>query len=121
MNAHTEIDPVLYPINRLRICTALKAAGATEGGGVDREMKFTVLQELATLSDAELSEQLGELQSHGYITRHREYGSSRPKDTVWISLTAVGDAALTKHLSALRSIAGATGDDQPDRSDEEQN
>ncbi|QGU07179.1 hypothetical protein COCCU_06175 [Corynebacterium occultum] len=107
MNA--ELDPVIHPINRLRICAALKAAGATEGEGLDREMKFATLREVTALSAATLSKQLGVLGSHGYITRHREYGSSRAKDTVWVSLTPAGNTALNRHLAALRKIAETAG------------
>ena len=107
----SELDPVIHPINRLRICATLKAAGAVEGGGVDLEMRFAALRELTQLSDATLSKQLGVLESHGYITRHREYGSSRANDTVWVALTATGDAALQRHLAALREIAEVAHND----------
>lgn len=100
------LDPVIHPINRLRICAALNSAGALEGDGPDREMKFAVLRDLVNLSDATLSKQLGALESAGYVNRHREYGSSRAKDTVWISLTATGAGAFRRHLAALRHIAG---------------
>lgn len=100
------LDPVIHPINRLRICAALHSAGAREGDGPDREMKFAVLRGLVELSDATLSKQLGALESAGYLHRHREYASSRARDTVWISLTAKGVAAFQHHLAALRDIAG---------------
>ncbi len=74
-------------------------------------MKFAVLRELTELSDATLSKQLGALESHRYITRHREYGSTRAKDTVWVALTTTGDTALKRHLAALREIAEMTKDD----------
>lgn len=100
------IDPVIHPINRLRICAALDAAGATEDERLaDREMKFAVLRDLIELNDATLSKQLGVLESHGYVRRYREYGSSRAKDTVWVSLTLAGGRALRGHLAALREIA----------------
>ncbi|HIW67487.1 MAG TPA: transcriptional regulator [Candidatus Dietzia merdigallinarum] len=100
-----EIDPVIHPVNRLRICVGLQAAGATEGGeGPDREMKFSVLRDLTGLSDVTLSKQLGVLESHGYITRHREYGSKRAEDSVWVSLSAVGVRQLAGHMAALREI-----------------
>lgn len=105
------LDPVIHPINRLRICAALDAAGATEGERhVDREMKFAVLRDLTDLSDATLSKQLGVLESHGYVRRYREYGSSRAKDTVWVSLTEAGGRALRGHLAALRQIADTIGE-----------
>lgn len=104
------LDPVIHPINRLKICATLKSAGAVEGDGPDREMKFAVLRDLVMLSDATLSKQLNALQSHGYISRHREYGSSRSKDIVWVSLTARGAGALTVHLHALRELAELSDD-----------
>lgn len=100
-----QLDPVIHPINRLRICAALKAGGATEGD-VRREMKFAHLRELTDLSDATLSKQLTALEEHGYITRFREYGSSRAKDTVWVTLTGAGLAAYDAHIEALRQLAG---------------
>lgn len=106
------LDPVIHPINRLRICTALKAAGATAGEGVpDREMKFAILRGLTELSDATLSKQLGILESHGYISRYREYGSSRAQDIVWVSLTLGGRRALSGHLVSLREIADLAEED----------
>jgi len=106
-----QLDPVIHPINRLRICAALKAGGATDGtdgtdGTVRKEMKFAYLRELTDLSDATLSKQLTALEEHGYITRFREYGSSRAKDTVWVTLTRDGLAAYNAHLEALRQLAG---------------
>lgn len=104
-------DPIIHPISRLRICAALDAAGATKGERrVDREMKFAVLRDLTDLSDATLSKQLGVLESHGYVRRYREYGSSRAKDTVWVSLTEAGGRALRGHLAALRQIADTVGE-----------
>lgn len=99
------LDPVIHPISRLKICAALKAGGATEGE-VRREMKFARLRELTDLSDATLSKQLAALEEHGYITRFREYGSSRAKDTVWVTLTREGLAAYDAHLATLRRLAG---------------
>lgn len=103
-----QLDPVIHPINRLRICAALKAGGATDGtdGTVRKEMKFAHLRELTDLSDATLSKQLTALEEHGYITRFREYGSSRAKDTVWVTLTGAGLAAYDAHIEALRQLAG---------------
>ena len=100
-----QLDPVIHPINRLRICAALKAGGATDGT-VRKEMKFAYLREHTDLSDATLSKQLTALEEHGYITRFREYGSSRAKDTVWVTLTGAGLAAYDAHIEALRQLAG---------------
>lgn len=100
-----ELNPVIHPLNRLRICAALKAGGATEGLP-RREMRFAHLQKLTDLSAATLSKQLGALEQHGYVSRFREYGSSRDKDTVWVTLTDVGLSAYDAHIAALQAIAG---------------
>ena len=98
------IDPVIHPLNRLKICAALRAGGATEGT-TRREMRFSRLRDITDLSDATLSKQLNVLEEHGYISRFREYGSSRAKDTVWVMLTATGKSAFDAHLAALKSLA----------------
>ncbi|SDS32676.1 transcriptional regulator [Corynebacterium timonense] len=108
------IDPVIHPLNRLKICAALRAGGATEGT-TRREMKFSRLREVTDLSDATLSKQLTALEQHGYISRFREYGSSRAKDSVWVTLTRAGERALEGHLAALDKLAEPTSqaDDAP--------
>jgi len=98
------IDPVIHPLNRLKICAALRAGGATEKG-TRREMKFSRLRDITELSDATLSKQLTVLEEHGYVSRFREYGSSRAKDTVWVTLTRAGEEALEGHLEALNRYA----------------
>lgn len=98
------IDPVIHPLNRLKICAALRAGGATEST-TRREMKFSRLRDITGLSDATLSKQLTVLKEHGYISRFREYGPSRAKDTVWVTLTKAGEMALEGHLEALNRYA----------------
>ena len=100
------LDPVIHPLNRFKICATLNAFGATQGGEVNREMKFAMLRDRTELSDASLSKQLGALEKAGYVTRFREYGSTRAKDTVWVTLTATGAQAFENHTAALREIAG---------------
>ncbi|MDO5669108.1 MAG: transcriptional regulator [Corynebacterium sp.] len=100
------LDPVIHPVNRLRICAALHNVGAVARGKMGREMRFSELREQLELTDATLSKQLSALESHGYVTRSREYGSTRAKDVVWVALTEAGEQALTAHLAALREIAG---------------
>ena len=101
-----ELDPVIHPLNRFKICATLTAFGATQGGEVNREMKFAVLRDRTELSDAILSKQLGALETAGYVTRFREYGSSRAKDSVWVALTESGKSAFDGHLAALKELAG---------------
>lgn len=100
------LDPTIHPLNRFKICATLNAFGATQGGEVNREMKFAVLRDRTELSDATLSKQLGALETAGYVTRFREYGSSRAKDSVWVALTESGKAAFDGHLTALKELAG---------------
>ena len=52
------------------------------------------------------SKQLGALEQAGYVTRFREYGASRAKDSVWVALTEEGKAAFDGHLAALKDLAG---------------
>ena len=101
-----ELDPVIHPLNRFKICATLTAFGATQGGEVNREMKFAVLRDRTELSDATLSKQLGALESAGYVKRFRQYGTSRAKDSVWVALTESGKAAFGGHLAALKELAG---------------
>ncbi len=99
------LDPVIHTLNRFKICAALNAFGAGEGQ-VRKEMKFAALREEVGISDATLSKQLGTLEDHGYVSRFREYGSSRGKDTVWVMLTTAGKSAFEGHLAALREMVG---------------
>lgn len=95
-----ELDPVIHPINRLRICAALYSAGATDG----RQMKYSTLAELTELPADTLSKQLKHLEDRGYISRAREYGSTRAKDAVWVTLTEAGAQAYVQHVEALKAM-----------------
>lgn len=96
------LDPIIHPANRLRICAALSGANAVAGIA---EMRFARLKELTGLSDPTLSKQLTTLEKAGYISRFREYGSTRAKDTVWIQLTEKGKKAFDRHVTILRALA----------------
>ncbi|MDK8823240.1 transcriptional regulator [Corynebacterium coyleae] len=100
------IDPVIHPLARLKICAALFHGGAVEKQSSRFEMRFSTLKDKVNLSDSALSKQLATLEEHGYVTRFREYGSSRAKDTVWVTLTETGAQAFERHTAALREIAG---------------
>lgn len=99
-----EFNSVIHPVNRLKICAALNAAGAVEGD-LAYEMRFASLRDAVDLSDASLSKQLKALEEAGYISRSREYGITRAKDVVWVALTQAGKQAFDAHLAALREIA----------------
>lgn len=101
----SQLDPVIHPLNRFKICAVLNAYGATEGA-INQEMEFSSLAREVGLSASALSKQLSALQEAEYVSRFREYGSTRGKDTVWVSLTTRGRAAFQDHLTALKGIAG---------------
>ncbi|WP_257060790.1 transcriptional regulator [Corynebacterium kozikiae] len=109
----SSLDPVLTPLARFKICAALNAFGAVESdpksGAPSKEMKFAKLRDATELSNASLSKHLGALEQVGYITRFREYGSTRAKDTVWVMLTAAGSAAFQSHWAALRELVERPG------------
>lgn len=100
-----ELNPVIHPINRFKICATLNAYGAADAT-MRMEMRFSSLRDETGLSDATLSKQLNTLEEAGLVSRFREYGSSRSKDTVWVMLTAEGREAFANHLAALREMAG---------------
>ena len=95
-----KLDPVIHPINRLKICATLFHSGATGG----RQMKYAVLAELTELPADTLSKQLKHLEDSGYISRTREYGSTRAKDAVWVALTNTGTQAYAQHVAALKAM-----------------
>ncbi|WP_291313640.1 transcriptional regulator [Corynebacterium sp. UBA2622] len=97
------LDSVIHPVALLKICAALNAAGATEGE-TRYEMRFRRLRDLTGLSDASLSKHLAVLEDSGYVTRFREYGSTRAKGTVWVTLTAQVKEAFEAHVAALRQL-----------------
>lgn len=103
------LNAVIHPLPRLRICAALRGAGATETAERRNEMRFSSLRDAAGLSDSALSKHLSVLEQAGYITRFREYGATRAKDTVWVTLTEAGTKAYEDHLAALRHVAGLGG------------
>ena len=95
-----ELDPSIHPINRLKICATLFSAGATAG----LQMKYSLLADLTELPADTLSKQLKHLENNGYVSRTREYGSTRAKDTVWVTLTEAGTRAYTQHVEALKAM-----------------
>lgn len=102
--AQPEFDPTIHPINRLKICATLRYHGAV-AGTIRYEMKFAKLRDAVDVSDATLSKQLLALEGAGYIARTRDYGATRAKDVVWVSLTEKGLAAFEAHMAYLRTMA----------------
>jgi len=88
-----QLDPVIHPIHRLRICATLDNGTAVE---------MAVVKEVTGLSASALSKQVTALVEAGYVTQER---SGRDSRRIWLSLTAPGRAAYRDHVRALQEIA----------------
>ena len=96
------LDPVIHPIQRLRICALLDPV---------TEEEFAALRDLLATSDSALSKQLSALADAGYVEQRRAARSGRSR--VWVRLTKPGRQAFRDHLAALRAIAPLTHDERP--------
>jgi len=91
-----ELDPLIHPTHRLKICAILAAGGVVE---------TSVVRESLRLSASALSKQIAPLVEAGYVQQDRSGADSR---RVWLSLTRNGKRAYEGHVRALRVIvAGA--------------
>lgn len=87
-----ELDPVIHPTHRLRICAMLAAGGTLE---------LSVVKERLGISPSALSKQVAALVDAGYVRQGRPRDDGR---RVWLSLTAQGTKAYRSHVAALRAI-----------------
>lgn len=94
MEVTTGLDPVIHPLNRLRICALLSAA---------REVEFGTVRRGLDMSPSSLSKQLAHLVSEEYVEQRRSRTDSR---RVWLSLTPLGRSRYEAHMEALRGLAG---------------
>ena len=94
-HARHQLDGVIHAPVRLSIVAALAEVDETE---------FGHLRDTVEVSDSVLSRQAGQLESAGYVKLRKGYVGKRPR--TWLSLTATGRAAYTRHVQALRAIAG---------------
>lgn len=92
----------------LKICAALKGAGATDGG-VRQEMKRSRISELTGLGGDAVAAALTELEAAGHVTTFFEYGSRPEKNTVWVTLTTTGLQAYNAYVDGLERGAGTVG------------
>lgn len=90
-----ELDPIVHPTHRLRICAMLAAGSAVELG---------VIKDNLDLSASALSKQVATLVEAGYVRQERDRLDSRK---VWLSLTRRGAQAYRRHVRALREIVAA--------------
>ncbi|WP_432505818.1 transcriptional regulator [Kineococcus arenarius] len=91
-----ELDPVIHPAHRLRIC-AMLVAGTT--------LELSVVKEHLDLSPSALSKQVAALVDAGYVKQERRGSDSR---RVWLSMTRQGARAYRNHVAALQEIVAST-------------
>ncbi|SJM51283.1 transcriptional regulator [Agrococcus casei] len=91
--AAAQLNPVIHPIQRLRICALLEPV---------TEEEFAVLRDLLDVSDSALSKQLSALTTAGFVTQRR--AASMGRSRVWVQLTPSGIRAFRSHIRALRDL-----------------
>lgn len=88
-----DLNPILVPPKRLA------ALGAVAAG---RRVEFSVLRELLSLSDSDLSKHLKVLADSGYLASGRT-GKAATRRT-WLSITEQGQHALNAHVESLHQL-----------------
>jgi DNA-binding MarR family transcriptional regulator len=89
------LDTVIHAPIRLSIMAFLSEVDRAEFGLVRDEVELTA---------PALSKQVSTLEEAGYVKVDKGYVGKRPR--TWLSLTPAGRSAMTRHLAALRAIAG---------------
>lgn len=93
MNA--ELDPIIHPTHRLKICAMLATAPTVE---------LSLVKDHLGLSPSALSKQVAALVDAGYVRQQRSSSDSR---RVYLSLTKKGTQAYRGHVKALQAIVAA--------------
>ncbi|WP_329102270.1 winged helix-turn-helix domain-containing protein [Streptomyces sp. NBC_01439] len=88
------LDTLIHAPVRFSIAAALAS--------VD-EADFRTLRDTIEISDSALSKQITLLEQAEYVKVRKAFVGKRAR--TWLSLTAKGRVALTRHLAALRDIA----------------
>ena len=91
---HDLVDALTNPV-RFAIVAALNAVDTVE---------FGALRDQVQVSDSVLSRQASQLEELGIVAIKKGYVGKRPR--TWLSLTKDGRTQWTRHLAALRRIAG---------------
>lgn len=94
-HARFHLDELIHAPVRFSIVAALAKVEQAE---------FSVVRDAVRVSDSVLSKQVSLLEQAGYVDVKKGYVGKRPR--TWLSLSAAGDAAFQRHLTALRLIAG---------------
>jgi DNA-binding MarR family transcriptional regulator len=93
-HARFRLDEVIHAPVRFSIVAALARVDQAE---------FSAVRDAVQVSDSVLSKQVALLEQAGYVIVKKGYVGKRPR--TWLSLSTAGDAALRRHLAALRAIA----------------
>ncbi|MER7167666.1 transcriptional regulator [Micromonospora sp. NPDC000207] len=87
-----ELDPIIHPTNRLKICAMLATATTVE---------MSVVKDTLGLTASAFSKQVAALVDAGYVTQERSQIDSR---RIWLTLTREGKRAYRDHVAALQAI-----------------
>jgi DNA-binding MarR family transcriptional regulator len=90
-----DLDEVLSNGVRLSVVAALQDVERAE---------FALVRDSVEVTDSALSKQCALLEVAGYLEVTKGRVGRKPR--TWLALTAVGRQALSRHLVALRAIAG---------------
>ena len=93
-----ELNAVIHPIHRLRICALLEPV---------TEEEFSVIRDLVGVSDSVLSKHVSALKEAGFLSQRG--GTRNGRRRVYLSLTPAGWVAFSRHVAALREIAEGAG------------
>jgi len=91
-----ELDLIIHQPARLQIMAALCQLRGTA------QVDFTFLKELLKLTDGNLGAHLATLEENDYVKVEKTFVGKRPK--TYVSATATGKSAFTRHVAALQSI-----------------
>lgn len=94
LTALNGLDPLIHPLQRIRICAFLDPV---------EDEEFGELRDLLGTSDSALSKQLSALTEAGYIEQRRASRGGRSR--VRVRLTPRGRRAFRRHLDALAALA----------------
>ena len=67
------------------------------------EAEFSHVRDAIEVTDSTLSRHAAQLEDVGYVRIRKGHVGKRPR--TWLSLSASGRAAFTRHVAALRAIA----------------
>ncbi|MFS8479340.1 MAG: transcriptional regulator [Micromonosporaceae bacterium] len=91
-----QLDPVIHPMHRLKICAMLDTGTTVE---------MSVIKDAVGLSPSALSKQVAALVDAGYVKQERSHRDSR---RIWLTLTKEGKKAYRGHVQALQEIVAGS-------------